>query len=96
MASERGSPTFVNLGCNTAVVEGRSNRAVALRDCDGSVHTIAHGSIDVVTSMTEDFSRWVFNIGVAWRENIHEIIRTARGSHKQIRKACGLARPVSG
>lgn len=37
-----------------------------LRNFAGNVHYIRNGQIDIVTNMTKDYSRYIFNIGVAY------------------------------
>jgi moderate conductance mechanosensitive channel len=60
------------------VVESVSMRAVTLRDYGGNVHTIPYSSIDSVTNMTKDFSFAVFDIGVAYREDVDQVMRVMR------------------
>ncbi len=59
-------------------VEGFTLRSVRLRDYDGNVHVIPNSAIDVVTNFTKEFSRAVFDIGVAYRENVDEVIGIIR------------------
>ena len=40
-----------------------------LRDFAGNVHYVRNGKIDVVTNMTKEFSFYVFEISVAYRED---------------------------
>lgn len=61
-------------------------RAVTLRGYDGAVHTIPYSSIDVVTNLTKDFSFWVFDLGIAYRENVDEVIALLRELDEQIRR----------
>ncbi len=64
----------VNIGGHSGLVEKVNLRMVILRDLAGNVHYIPNGTIDIVTNMTKDFSRYVFDIGVAYRENVDEVI----------------------
>jgi moderate conductance mechanosensitive channel len=57
-----------------------------LRAYDGSVYTIPFGSIDVVTNMMKDFSFWVFNLRIAYRENYDEVVEILHGIDEQLRK----------
>ncbi len=59
-------------------VEGFNLRSVRLRDYNGNVHVIPNSSIDVVTNFTKDFSRAVFDIGVAYREDVDRVIGVIR------------------
>jgi small conductance mechanosensitive channel len=56
------------------LVEGVSLRTVKLRDLAGNVHVIPNGSIDMITNMTKEYSRYVFEVGVAYREDVDEVM----------------------
>ncbi len=60
-------------------VEKITLRMTILRDFDGSVHYVRNGKIDVVTNMTKDFSFYVFDLGVAYREDVDEVTRVIEG-----------------
>ena len=67
-------------------VENFSLRSVKLRDYDGNVHVIPNSAIDVVTNFTKEYSRAVFDIGVAYREDadrVMEVIRQVGGEMAQ-------------
>ena len=64
----------VQIGDKSGLVEKVNLRMVVLRDLAGSVHFIRNGKIDVVTNMTKEYSHYVFDIGVAYRENVDEVI----------------------
>ena len=53
-------------------------RTVVLREYSGSVHTIPYSAIDTVTNFTKDFSYAVFDIGVAYRENVDQVMEVLR------------------
>lgn len=63
----------VQAGSHTGLVEGMSIRSIRLRDISGSVHTIPFSTVDTVVNMTKDFSYYVLNIGVAYREDIDHV-----------------------
>jgi len=60
------------------LVEKVSLRCTVLRDLAGNVHFVRNGEIGVVTNMTKDYSRYVFEIGVAYREDIDEVKEVIR------------------
>lgn len=64
----------VQIGDKSGLVEKVNLRMVILRDLAGSVHFIRNGKIDVVTNMTKEYSHYVFDLGVAYRENVDEVI----------------------
>jgi moderate conductance mechanosensitive channel len=56
------------------VVEKITLRATTLRDLEGNVHIVPNGSLDVVTNMTKLYSRYVLDIGVAYKESVDEVM----------------------
>jgi small conductance mechanosensitive channel len=68
------------------VVEQISLRTTKLRDLAGNVHYVPNGQIDVVTNMTKEYSRYVFDIGVAYREDVDEVIDVIKEVDEELRK----------
>lgn len=68
----------VQVGSQSGVVEGMSIRAIRLRDLGGNVHVIPFGSVDIITNMTKDFGRAVVDVGIAYREDVDEVIEVLR------------------
>ncbi len=75
----------VQIGDKSGLVEKVTLRMVILRDQNGSVHFIRNGKIDVVTNMTKEFSHYVISIGVAYRENVDEVIKVLQGIDEEMR-----------
>ncbi len=67
------------------LVEKVNLRMTVLRDLAGNVHYIRNGQIDIVTNMTQDYSRFVFDIGVAYRENVDEVIEVIKEVDESLR-----------
>lgn len=67
------------------LVEKVGLRTTVLRDLHGNVHYVPNGSIAVVTNMTKEYSRYVFDIGVAYREDVDEVIEVIRGIDEEMR-----------
>jgi len=67
-------------------VEKVNLKMIVLRDFAGNVHYIRNGMIDVVTNMTKDYSRYVFEIGVAYREDVDEVFEIIREVDEDLRK----------
>ncbi len=67
------------------VVERMTLRMVVLRDLAGNVHYVRNGQIQVVTNMTQEYSRYVFDIGVAYRENVDEVIEVIKMVDENLR-----------
>jgi small conductance mechanosensitive channel len=60
------------------LVEQVSLRTVVLRDLAGNVHYVRNGQIDAVTNMTKEYSRYVFDVSIAYRENVDEVMNVIR------------------
>ncbi len=60
------------------LVEAISIRSIRLRDLSGNVHTIPFSSVDTVTNMTKEFSYYVFDVGVAYREDTDQVTEVLR------------------
>lgn len=58
----------------SGVVEEVKLRTITLRDLSGNVHVVPNGVIDKVKNMTKVYAFYVFNIGVAYRENVDEVM----------------------
>ncbi len=67
------------------LVEKINLRMTTLRDLAGNVHFVRNGQIDVVTNMTKEYSRYVFDIGVAYRENVDEVIEVIKEVDEDLR-----------
>jgi small conductance mechanosensitive channel len=68
----------VEIADKSGLVERLNLRMVVLRDLAGNVHYVRNGKIDIVTNMTKEYSYFVFDIGVAYRENVDEVIAVLR------------------
>ncbi len=80
----------VQIADKGGLVERLNLRMVVLRDLAGNVHYVRNGKIDVVTNMTKDYSRYVFDIGVAYREDVDEVIRVVRQVDEELRSDPGF------
>ena len=76
----------VDLGGKAGVVEAISMRTITLRAYNGDVHTIPFSSIDVVTNMTKDFSYYVFDVVVAYKEDVDRVIEVLREIDSHLRR----------
>jgi small conductance mechanosensitive channel len=55
-------------------VEKVTLRAVTIRDLSGNVHVIPNSTLDLITNMTKVFSRYVVDVGIAYREDVDGVI----------------------
>ena len=58
----------------SGAVEDITLRHVRLRDYDGNVHFIPNSLITTVTNMSRGFAHAVMDVGVAYRENVDEVM----------------------
>jgi small-conductance mechanosensitive channel len=65
---------YALLGDKGGMVESVGLRTVRLRDLNGNVHVLPNSSIETITNLSKDFSRCVLDVGVAYREDVDQII----------------------
>lgn len=53
-------------------------RTTVLRSLDGTVHTFRNGSINTLANMTKDFSFFVLDLGVAYKEDTDKVCEVVR------------------
>ena len=76
----------VQIADKGGLVEAVDLRKIILRDLAGNVHFIRNGSVGTVTNMTKEYSRYVFDIGVAYREDVDEVIEVIKAVDKALRE----------
>jgi len=75
----------VEVAGKSGLVERVTLRMTILRDLAGNVHYVRNGQINIVTNMTKEFSRYVFKISVAYREDVDEVIDVIRSLDEELR-----------
>ena len=75
----------VSVGGKTGVVEDISIRTIRMRDLSGNVHVIPFSSVSTVENMTREFSCYVFDVGVAYSEDVDEVIAVLRELGEELR-----------
>lgn len=85
---------YVNISEHEGVVEKMDIRLVKLRDLQGRVHYIRNGMIDTVINYTREFSYYVFDIGVAYKEDIDNVMKTLKEIDEEFRKNSPLKKEV--
>ncbi len=68
----RGDVAVVN--GTGGLVEEINFRTLVLRDLTGTVHIFPNGAIDSLSNMTNEWSGYVFELGVAYKENTDRVI----------------------
>lgn len=67
------------------LVEAINLRTTVLRGEDGTVHVFRNGAVTTLSNMTHGFSYYVFNLGVAYKEDTDHVIEVMRGIAEQLR-----------
>ena len=65
---------IVNIDGISGTVQDISLRKATLRDIDGTVHHITHGSVVRVSNLSKDFARVHLDIEVAYDTNVEQLI----------------------
>jgi len=73
------------------LVEDITLRHVRLRDYDGNVHFIPNGLITTVTNMSRGHAQAVVDVGVAYRENVDDVLEVMKAVGAQMRSDAALA-----
>jgi small-conductance mechanosensitive channel len=75
----------VEISGKGGLVENINLKMTVLRDLAGNVHFVPNSNIDIVTNMTKDYSRYVFDIGVAYREDVEEVMEILKEIDEELR-----------
>src|SRR5207253_6371486 len=68
------------------LVEEVELRTIKLRDESGNLHVVPNGVIDKVKNLTKDYSYYVFDIAVAYRENVDEVMGVLQEIAEDLRR----------
>ncbi len=68
----------VTAGGHTGTVEAITIRTIRLRDLQGHVHTVPFSGVDTISNMTKEFSYYLIDMGVAYREDYDEVVEVMR------------------
>lgn len=66
-------------------VEEVRMRTIRLRDLSGNVHVVPNGAIDKVKNFTYKFSFYLFDVGVAYREDVDEVMTVLKEIAEELR-----------
>lgn len=75
----------IEIAGKDGVVEKINLRMTILRDLSGNVHYIPNGQINLVTNKTKDYSCFLFEIGIAYREDVDEVFEVIKGVDEVLR-----------
>jgi small conductance mechanosensitive channel len=76
----------VSAAGRAGIVEKINLRTTILRDVEAKVHYIPNGSIDIVTNMTKNYSGAVFDIGVAYREDVDQVMQIIKSVSEELQE----------
>ncbi|MBW3596024.1 MAG: mechanosensitive ion channel [Planctomycetes bacterium] len=76
---------IVKIGDVVGSVERVTLRMTVLRDLDGVVHFVPHGQIKTVTNLTHGWSRALFEVGVAYKEDVDQVMEVLTQLGREIR-----------
>ncbi len=74
LENQYGINDVVKIAGVGGLVERITLRVTVLRDIEGVVHFIPHGQISTVSNMTHGWSRALFKVGVAYKEDTDRVI----------------------
>ncbi|MBN2185269.1 MAG: mechanosensitive ion channel family protein [Candidatus Krumholzibacteriota bacterium] len=76
----------VEIAGKSGLVESIGLRVTVLRDLEGKVHVVPNGEISTLTNMTKEWSRAVLEIGVAYKEDVDNVIEILNEVGEELRK----------
>lgn len=68
------------------LVERVNFRTIVLRDLGGIVHIFPNGTVTTLSNLTNDWSAYVFEIGVAYKENTDRVIEVMKGVGSEMKQ----------
>jgi len=75
----------VKVADHAGLVEEITLRYIRLRDYDGNVHFIPNGEVKTVVNMSRGYAQSVIDVGVAYRENVDEVMQVMRDVGQEMR-----------
>ncbi|HUV70115.1 MAG TPA: mechanosensitive ion channel family protein [Terracidiphilus sp.] len=68
------------------LVEAINMRTTVLRGLDGTVHVFRNGTINTLSNMTHGYSYYLFDIGVAYKEDTDHVVGVVKGIADEMMK----------
>jgi small conductance mechanosensitive channel len=68
------------------LVEAITFRTIVLRDLAGVVHVFPHGTIATLSNMTKEWSAYVIDVGVAYKEDTDRVVEVMRQVAEDMRR----------
>jgi small-conductance mechanosensitive channel/predicted nucleic acid-binding Zn-ribbon protein len=86
LENQYGVNDIVKIGGIAGLVERITLRMTVLRDLEGVVHFIPHGEVTTVSNLTHGWSRALFDIGVAYKEDADHVMKVLMDLGKELRQ----------
>ncbi len=86
MEDQYGINDVVKIGDVSGLVEHISLRTTVLRDLEGTVHFIPHGTITTVSNQTHGWSRALFDVDIDYKEDIDRVMQVLLEIGREIRR----------
>ena len=67
------------------LVENINFRTIILRDLSGTVHVFPNGTVHTLANLTREWSAYVFDIGIAYKEDVDRVMTLMRDLGKELR-----------
>ncbi|MEE9230983.1 MAG: mechanosensitive ion channel family protein [Acidobacteriota bacterium] len=68
------------------LVEAVTFRTIILRDLSGTVHVFPNGTINTLSNMTKEWSGYVLDVGVAYKEDTDKVVEIMKEVDEDLRK----------
>ncbi len=76
------------------LVEGISFRTITLRDLAGTVHIFPNGTVTTMANMTKEWSAYVMNIGVAYKEDTDHVVTIMQAVGEDLQQDSGYRKKI--
>lgn len=86
LEDQYGINDVVKIGDISGLVEHISLRTTVLRDLEGVVHFIPHGTINTVSNQTHGWSRALFDVGIDYKEDIDRVMEVLLEIGRELRR----------
>ena len=77
---------YVEVGGHSGTIEALTVRTIQLRAPTGTVFTVPFSSVDTITNMTKDYAFHIAEVGVAYREDIEEVMAVLEEVGEELRQ----------
>lgn len=68
------------------LVEQINLRTIVLRDLEGTVHVFPNGTIETLSNRSKGWSRYVIDVGVAYKENVDHVMQVLKEIGEELYK----------